>query len=409
MYSIVPKPRWVPRIAPMPQRNRMTICAGMLCADGIVLCADAMESIGSVHRSVEKLIELPIVSDDLKAVVVCATDNGIFCDALIEKISTSLNRSDGTFTSARRAIESATLKHCTEIWKTYDASQTKPTAEMLIGLKTVDDLRLLRLQTPNVSTTESWEFIGYGSELGIYKAGQYGLKNMPVDTATPIIAYIVDVVKTNVQYCGRTTSLAILHANGNVEHKSQDYISQTTQGYKSIGWLLDTWVFPFLPLIVKESGEDALSAIGALGEPKTVWAEKIPEILKFLVARKKSILAGEIPAIPENHKRNVAINGFSFASRIIMNSAKQLHEENYLSKESLHTINARYAKIQELVAIVKAGVDSPEIDRETIRESLDRLSLLLTSFKSIEQLMLDTSEDENVPMPSDSQTSEGPQ
>ena len=65
----------------------MTICAGMLCTDGIVLCADTLESVGSVHRSVEKLIELPIVSDALSAVVVCATDDGIFADALIENRS----------------------------------------------------------------------------------------------------------------------------------------------------------------------------------------------------------------------------------------------------------------------------------------------------------------------------------
>jgi hypothetical protein len=243
----------------------MTICAGMLCSDGIVLCADTLESVGSVHRSVEKLIELKIASDALKAVAVCATDDGIFSDALIERISDLLNRSDGTFKSARKAIEIATRKYCTETWKAYDASQNKPTAEMLIGLKTVDGLRLLHLHTPIFRTIETWEFIGFGAELGIYKAGQYGLKNMPTDTAAPIIAYIVDVVKNNVQLCGRSTSLAILHVDGNVEHKSQDYIAKTTQGYKSIGWLLDAWVFPFLPLFVRETGEDALSMIGALG------------------------------------------------------------------------------------------------------------------------------------------------
>src|ERR1039458_3607072 len=217
---------------------------------------------------------------------------------------------------------------------------------------------------------------------------------MPTDTAAPIIAYIVDIVKNNVQFCGRSTSLAVLHGNGNVEHKSQDYIAKTTQGYKSIGWLLDTWVFPFLPLVVRETGEDALSMIGALGEPKTDWVEKIPEMLKFLVARKKSILAGEIPAIPENYKRKVAINGFSFAARMIVNSAKQLHEENLLSEESNNTIRARYTKVNELSQLVSTAVNNSEIDEETIKQSIDRLCLLLTSFKSMEQLKLETSEDQ---------------
>lgn len=373
----------------------MTICAGMLCTDGIVLCADALESIGSIHRSVEKLVELPIVSDDLKAVVVCATDNAIFCDALIERISTSLDRSDRTFTSAKRAIESATLKYCTEIWKAYDPSQTKPTAEMLIGLKTVDDLRLMRVHTPNVSIAENWEFIGYGAELGIYKAGQYGLKNMPADTAAPIIAYIVDVVKNNVQYCGRSTSLAILHTNGDVEHKSQDYISQTTQGYKRIGWLLDTWVFPFLPLIVNEAGEDVLSMIGKLGEPKSDWVQKIPWMLQFLKDRKTQILAGEIPAIPEEQKQNRAFNGIPYVARVLKGSSKQLLEQDLIGEATKASLDARCEKILVLSELVKGAIDSGgAIDHDTIKESIERICLFFTTPPSVEQLRFEETDDQ---------------
>jgi hypothetical protein len=157
----------------------MTICAGMLCSDGVVLCSDSMEVLGTVHRSVNKLIELPIIFDDLKVVTVCSTNDGTFCDALIDKISTALNRSDGTFASARDAIEDATLEYCAAIWKTLTSSQDKPTAELLIGLKTVDDLRLLHLATPVVRAIERAEFIGYGTDLATYKSGQYGLKNLP--------------------------------------------------------------------------------------------------------------------------------------------------------------------------------------------------------------------------------------
>jgi len=372
----------------------MTICAGMLCPDGIVLCADTMEAVGSVHRPVRKLVELPIVSDAIKAVLACATDDAIFSDALIEKISEALDRSDGTFASAKEAIEDSTLDYCTEIWRALGDSATKPMAEMLIGLKTADDLRLLHLYTPTVRTIESCEFIGCGKELAIYKAGQYRLEDMPTDTAAPLVAYIVDVVKHNVTYCGRATDLAILHADGTVEHKSQDYLSKTAQGYKNLEWLLEAWVFPFLPLFVKETGEDTLSMIGALGAPKPEWVEKIPEILKFLAARKKSIIAGEIPAVPENQKRKLAVNGISFAARMISNSSKQLYEEGFLSEDSNNTIQARYKKVSKLAEVVKSGMDSPDIDRQTIKESLDRLCLLLSSFDSMKQLMFETSEDQ---------------
>jgi hypothetical protein len=374
----------------------MTICAGMLCTDGIVLCADTMESVGAVHRSVEKLVELPIVSDELKAILVCATSNGIFADGLIERISDSLERSDGMLVSAKKAIERTTREYCKEISDNSDPQQEKPEADFLIGLKTIDDLCLLHISTamPIVRNVETWEIIGFGVELGIYKAGQYGLKNMPSDTAAPIIAYIVDVVKNNVQYCGRDTSLAILHTNGEVERKSQDYITKTTQGYKSIGWLLDTWVFPFLPLIVAETGEDVLSMIGSLGQPNNDWVEKIPEILKFLYARKQSILAGEIPAIPLNQKNKNAVGGFSLAAQILLNSSKQLYDENLLGKDSYESVNAKYTTVQQLSQVVSAGIDSPEIGPDLIKQSMDRICLLLTSSPPPEQLKLETSEDE---------------
>jgi hypothetical protein len=203
----------------------------------------------------------------------------------------------------------------------------------------------------------------------------------------------VDVVKNNVQFCGRSTSLAILHADGNVEHKSQDYIANTTQGYKSLGWLLDTWVFPFLPLIVAQTGEDVLSRIGQLGKPKTEWAEKIPAILQFLKARKQSILAGEIPAIPEDQNRKVAIAGIPHAARIICNSAKQLYEEGLISVELANSINARYKAVEGLSQPLSNAVHKNEIDLETLKESLDRIGLLLTMSPSAEQLKLGTSED----------------
>jgi hypothetical protein len=375
----------------------MTICAGLLCSDGIVLGADSLESSGSVHRNVEKLVKLRLVSDALSAVVVCATDNGTFADALIEKISEALDRSDGTFASAREELENAVLKYCREIWGTFTPSQTKPSVEMLIGLKAVDDLRLLHVSAPSVRTIENWEFIGYGADLGTYKAKQYGLKNIPTDTAAPIIAYILDIVKNNIQYCGGPTNLAILHPSGHVEHKSQDYISKTTQGYKVLEWLLDTWVFPFLPLFVGNTGEDALSMISKVGMPKTEWVEKIPGMLQMLAVRKKSILAGEILAIPEDKKRKTAVHGFSFAARMIKSSAKELYEEDFINEKSNHTIQARYQKVLDFTDIIKSGMDSPDIDKETIRGALDRLCLVLTSFESLEQLKFDTPEDEPKP------------
>lgn len=70
----------------------MTIAAGILCPDGIVLCADTQETIGTFKRIRPKLVELPIVCGDVSAVVVGSTDNAVFLDELVEKISEAIDR-----------------------------------------------------------------------------------------------------------------------------------------------------------------------------------------------------------------------------------------------------------------------------------------------------------------------------
>jgi hypothetical protein len=55
-----------------PRENRVvTIAAGVMCPDGIVMCADSQETVGEYLKVFKpKLIELPLVSPDVRVVVV---------------------------------------------------------------------------------------------------------------------------------------------------------------------------------------------------------------------------------------------------------------------------------------------------------------------------------------------------
>ncbi|HEX4322860.1 MAG TPA: hypothetical protein VHZ52_18240, partial [Acidobacteriaceae bacterium] len=245
-----------------------------------------------------------------------------------------------------------------------------------------------------VRAIDGLEFIGYGTELATYKAGQYELKNVPLETACPIIAYIVDIVKNNVPGCGRDTSLAVMHADGNIEHKTQDYINNSTQGYKRIEWLIDTWVFPFLPVMVGEAGEDALSMIGKLGKPNTDWAEKIPTYLKFLKDRKDLVLAGELPAIPEVQKRKTAFHGISYAARSLQNTTKNLHAQNLIGESTKAALEAKCDRILRLSKVIDQAITEDHVKQAFIREMIEKLCTLLTAEPPDEELIFETLEDE---------------
>lgn len=201
----------------------MTIAAGILCPDGVVLCADMQETIGEFKRLRPKLQELQLSSPYVKAVAVGSTQDSIFLDGLIEKISEAIDLSDGHLSSVRQAIEKSVRKYCKDILHLYASQNDRPVTQILIGLKTIDALALLDIYTPNVSNVSHFEFIGTGYDLAGYKAKQFLGAKMPVDVAAGIAAYILEVVKDNNIHCGGPTEMTLIRADGTIDHKSHDF------------------------------------------------------------------------------------------------------------------------------------------------------------------------------------------
>ncbi len=201
----------------------MTIAGGVLCPDGIVLCADTQETIGAFKRRRPKLVELPLISSNIKAVIVGATDNAVFLDELVEKLSDEIDLTDGYLASVRRAIEKTVRKYCEEIWRPYASKDDYPEAHLLVGLKTIEGLSLLEIYTPAVKNVSDYEFIGSGSDLAGYKAKHFFTVKMPVEAAACLAAYILEVVKDNNIFCAGPTQMAIIKLDGTVEHKNEEF------------------------------------------------------------------------------------------------------------------------------------------------------------------------------------------
>ena len=205
----------------------MTIAGGILCPNGIVLCADTQETIGSYKRNRPKLVELPLLSHEVSAVVVGSTDNAVFLDELIENISEAIDLTDGYLSSVRKGIASAMRTHCGEIWKLCASAADRPIAQMLIGLKTIDSLSLLEMYAPHIRNVPNFEFIGDGSDLAGYKAKHFFTAKMPVEAAATLAAYILEVVKENNLYCSGPTQMALIKSDGSIEHKTEEFSRRT--------------------------------------------------------------------------------------------------------------------------------------------------------------------------------------
>jgi hypothetical protein len=353
-----PKPDSKPRR--MSVRRIMSIGTGLICPDGIILCADSQETSGQYFKSHRpKLVELQLVSPDLKAVVVASGD-GSFVDMLIERISEQLDLVNPYIAAVRGAVEDAIRVACGEIWPLYTTQADKPTAQLLIGIRAIDGLTLLDAPVPIVKTADLCAFIGWGCDLARYKAKQLNLSGMPVAVAAPLAAYIMDVVKKNVEFCGGETHLAVITSDGTVEHKSQDFISHAAQGYENTAWALEALIFPALAAFKMPDGKDVLTAIAELGKPDAETQKgMVDAISRYIEAKSQGIPISPSPPLSLEQQVGSANLSWSIALNLMQTAEKNLHDAGCVEDDLHKKIQQRFlmaAQVgQAAGAALKAG------------------------------------------------------
>src|SRR5258708_5249021 len=134
-----PLPNSEPKLIPRPKPERLgkrkvvTIAFGVLCVDGIVLCADSQETRIASKINRPKAFDLNTQSERIKAVLTGAGD-GVFLDALKEKIEACLrtfaSRPDADLDEVCNEIEATISGYHRHIWGIYahHADHLKPDA-----------------------------------------------------------------------------------------------------------------------------------------------------------------------------------------------------------------------------------------------------------------------------------------
>jgi hypothetical protein len=349
----------------------MTIAAGVMCPDGIILAADSQETVGeSLKVFKPKLVELPLLSAELKAVVVAAGD-GTFIDVLVERISEQLDLVNPYVASAKQAIQDAIGRACDEIWPHYTTQADKPKARLIIGVRATDGLMMLDAFVPMVKTADPYAFIGWGGDLATYKAKQLALAGMPTTVAAPLTAYILDVVKKNVEFCGGDTYLAVITSDGTVEHKSQDFISHAAQGYENTAWALEALVFPIIATAIMPDGRDCLTAIAELEKPDAEIEKQVAEgIVKVLEARKQGVQIGipspEQQVINANHLWSVGLNLIQKAE-IDLHGVGMVPDELHKQIQQRFLVSGEAGKAASAALTAGDSVKAKELLSESVR------------------------------------------
>jgi len=191
----------------------MTIAAGFVCTDGIVVCSDTEHttttSISKKRR--RKIFDIrPQVRD---FVVTGAGDS-----RLIRRVAEDLERvfrgqvdlyADDVRSRLEEILAQIHNKHIFAFYKPTDPNC--PSVQILVAIRDgKQELRLFSSQETVVTMVDDYEVLGTGADLGDFIADSFYEPNQHVSVVKVIALYMIGQAKRYSQHCGGDTHIYIV-------------------------------------------------------------------------------------------------------------------------------------------------------------------------------------------------------
>ncbi len=220
---ILPKPPfgllgYVPkkpkRPYPYPERLErkkppMTIAAGFLCPDGIVICADSEVTTDFEKFEESKIFTLHHEIDTPNHTAVFAGSGWLdFVKMTVDKI---MRRA--LFVSDAHEIEEIVEQTILEVHRKhirYYPAEPKPYFSLLVGIRDDNGVRLLLTAGTSVRRITQYACIGIGDTLANYLCRGLMPQQEPSEEAALLAVQILDQVKNNVPGCGGLFSEVVI-------------------------------------------------------------------------------------------------------------------------------------------------------------------------------------------------------
>jgi len=192
----------------------VTIAAGFICKDGILICADREESSGTSKKAVEKIVTLHA---DPWNMTVATVGSGPAGDLAVKRLRQAFVRAfiptqktaDLLAKHEQIIIDVLTKVHEDHIWKN---PATDHAIKLIIGIS-FQDLRrqFLYLTDGNIpQLVETYCCAGYGEDLCTYFAERLYREGLTKDEMILLASFIFREVNASVQFCGKGVDMALL-------------------------------------------------------------------------------------------------------------------------------------------------------------------------------------------------------
>lgn len=166
---MIPKPRfqYIPRPKPerLPERKAVTVIAGFVCCDGIVVAADTEHNSSVAKFQRKKIIYYEDADCAVRFAYAGHTD---YTDMAIDKMRRAISTSDKTLPGMQAACEEVLLNvYGSHISPFFDMNdQNRPQILLLIAVRvTSGEMQLFRVVDTTVSPVAYFDALGTGEYL----------------------------------------------------------------------------------------------------------------------------------------------------------------------------------------------------------------------------------------------------
>ena len=267
--------------------------AGFRCQDGIVVCADTQETLGSAKRNVPKLEftkgptwsteQNEMINHDL-ALALCGAGHGPFVDKIASRAWDAL-RGVADIYKASDSVESMIKQTYQEFGQIYQPGSF-PEAELIYGITIGGQSRLFQACGPLV-LEKSYASSGIGHYLADFLAERMGANGehgwLTTRQCVAVAAYILFQAKEHVEGCGGNSHIAVLReseSSGMVDFQLVEHLTEYLKlADRFTGeLLLETADFSMSDSALSERIE---SSIGVIKHIRSKEVEKLKEDREF--------------------------------------------------------------------------------------------------------------------------------
>jgi hypothetical protein len=195
----------------------MTIAAGILCSDGLVLCSDT-EYTGTTKQTGPKVwITTSPVTDDGCCVAMAGAGETLLLRAIRDRLSAAV-LTGMTRGEALQHIQTDLHEFYEDHVYNYPDYVNKRTIQLLIGIRDVNGFSLLQNSDHSLGPIDTSACIGQGTDLGEYLIDSTvrGVVRPPVNTTTGkmLAIYVLMQVKKYSLFCGGNSQVLVIPKQG---------------------------------------------------------------------------------------------------------------------------------------------------------------------------------------------------